>query len=61
MLTDGRRTTDDGRKVMAIAHIWVRWAKNSDKQKVAIESVEGNLSKRDKQLSIPSETKMVAM
>jgi len=25
MLTDGRRTTDDGRKVMAIAHmtIWV--------------------------------------
>jgi hypothetical protein len=28
-LTDGRRTTDDGRSVVTIAHmtLWVRWAK----------------------------------
>ena len=29
MLTDDRRRSDDGRKVMAIAHLFVRWAKNN--------------------------------
>ena len=29
MLTDDRQRSDDGRKVMAIAHLLVRWAKNN--------------------------------